>query len=192
MTGPDPVVVPVSISEWQFACCGEPFAVGDEVAWTLLLVTAPVVPRPEEMFIEAAVAPSAITLEASPRTAVGSVVCVAGSAVAWLPEGLPDAGPVWMRGALFEEHHADVPADMPTTRGIVRRIRVVCEEYGSNGRLVAGTARFRDVTSSPETFDLGPVPRGPVHREETGMLVDLEPREVCYSQAMPSPSASKR
>jgi hypothetical protein len=27
------MIVPVFVEEWQLACCGEPFAVGDRVAW---------------------------------------------------------------------------------------------------------------------------------------------------------------
>jgi hypothetical protein len=32
---PVPVVVLVWVSGWQMQCCGEPFAVGDEIEWTL-------------------------------------------------------------------------------------------------------------------------------------------------------------
>ena len=118
---------PVLVEDWQIGCCGERFAVGDEVAWTLTLHSnAERSGWPEEMLVE---------LQAKDRRSAFSgtgqaqdILRVAGTEIA-VEEGGGDTA----RGALIEEHHAGVPDELLATRGIVRRIRVVSQQLRTTG-----------------------------------------------------------
>jgi hypothetical protein len=50
-------VWPVFLQDWQIECCGSPFSVGDEVAWTLGLYDS-VEPLPDEYFVTLEVDPA--------------------------------------------------------------------------------------------------------------------------------------
>lgn len=76
----------VWVDDWQMQCCGEPFRIGSEVAWTVS--------------------------EADGR---------------WLDRMLGLDAQATVEAA--EDHHGLLPADTPTTRGTVARIRAVHCRY---------------------------------------------------------------
>jgi hypothetical protein len=156
---------PIFIEEWQFACCGTPFAVGETVAWQLRLIAD--WPRrigwPDDMFVDVRAAEVLDELRPTLATAEGPRVGIE------LP--LPGMGDV-VHGALLEDHHDYIPHDLPTTAGVVRRIRVVTQRFERReGAMchVPGTVRFRDVDSIDRRFG-----RDSGGRHTTGALVDLE------------------
>jgi hypothetical protein len=181
MTGAS--TVPVTISEWQFSCCGKPFAIGDEVRWTLEFID--LVDRPAQMYLQALVRltdEQPLHDDQSSSDESGAVVRVGEGVVAWMASPPPALSAVEMRGALLQEHHGGVPQDVPSTRGVVRRIRVVIEEFRTSsderhGRywsVVPGTATFRDVPRTPDGLWTPPPEGEEPHRQVTGILVDLE------------------
>jgi hypothetical protein len=168
---------PVFVQDWQLECCGEPFEIGDEVTWTLVFLTDPAFPAPEEMLIETDLETERVgTTEDG---ANGATVRVGDEFHAWLAGEAPGARRFAARGMLIEEHHGGVPRRLPPTRGVVRRIRLVTEDYrnasGVAWEPVRGSARYEDVARTPDSFvrsdlDVG----GAVHAMQTGLLVDLE------------------
>lgn len=119
---------PVLVQHWQIDCCGDRFAIGDEVAWTLALSTddAGTWGWPEAMLIE---------LQATGRRSALSdtgqaqmILSVDGVEVA--VDGGVDRP---LCGALIEQHHGGVPAGVLPVSGVVRRIRVVSQKFRSSG-----------------------------------------------------------
>ena len=165
---------PVFVQDWQCECCGDAFALGDDVAWTLLFFAEPAVSIPGEMFVEATV-----RLERMGQTddgTTGQIVRVGDEVPAWWAGG--DPCPESVRGVLMEEHHGGVPADLPPSHGIVRRIQLVTQEYRNVGGVTweaaSATAEYRELTSTPTGFDADLEPEGPLRRMQIGLLVDLE------------------
>lgn len=148
------------------------FAVGDEVAWTLMLDTNAETSRwPEEMLVE---------LQAKDRRSAVSgtgqeqdILRVAGKEIA-ADEGVGDTA----RGALLEDHHAGVPDELLATRGRLRRIRVVSHQLRITGDRLwvpgPGTVRFREVTRVPDAFTSDETAEA-THWSDFRVLVDLDP-----------------
>ncbi|MDQ6914606.1 MAG: hypothetical protein M3155_02195 [Actinomycetota bacterium] len=164
------------VQDWQIDCCGDRFAVGDEVEWTLMLA-------PEDSSWDW---PPEIAVELEPteqREARhelgewGRIVTVAGTEVAVPDYG--DASQQRLRGILIEDHHGTVPDDLVATCGVVRRIRVVRQEFHSTGHQagcqISGTVALRDVDRVPDAF-LDRRPADGPHLVEVGVLADLELR----------------
>jgi hypothetical protein len=180
VTGP---VVKVLVEGWQYECCGVAPAVGQRVAWRLVL-------RDEDW--------PAVALDLP----VGGPVTVAPLDPALVEEwrglgndpgrdpavvrtdGLtvlvPDARALGdrVRGVLQEDHHVDVPTGLAATTGTVERVWLVSRELRHQG--VRGLARI------PRTQELVEVPAAPaslphegspdgalVWRSTSDVLVDL-------------------
>lgn len=159
-------VWPVLIQGWQYECCGEPFAVGDRVAWTLTLAE-------DDFGLPAAVSQlqgRLVPVAPDDGQPPGIAVAVGGLAV-WRRGGETTNGVVRLRGLLLEDHHGSVPEALPSTHGVVRRMRVVTR----SGRSTGGTwepapqpAELRDVDAVPSSFASGE------EAVEAGLLVDLD------------------
>jgi hypothetical protein len=168
-------VWPVFVEGWQLECCGDVFAIGDDVAWTLVLLAGGDSELPDELL-----APIDADSRGSESDDQGSPVGVVGVGTlnaAW-PAGSLVVDRVTIRGVFREEHHGDVPADLPATRGTVRRIRLVEQFYrrvhGVTWVPEPGRARLADLAEAPKAFaqDLGR--GGDEHWVATGLLVDLD------------------
>jgi hypothetical protein len=157
-------VWPVVVSQWQHACCGEPFAVGDEISWKLAVLEADrTVGLREEL---AVIAGHVVGVDHTEQGDPAAIVEIdAGVVVGWDGDR-PVGDRIDVRGVLAQEHHGGVPDDLPATRGVVRRIRVVSWSYDARGEPKDIPAELRDVARSPSTWD----------RNEDGMLVDLDIR----------------
>jgi hypothetical protein len=161
-------VWPVVVSEWQHECCGEAFAVGDEVCWKLAVLDAghSVGLRDELVTIAGHVIRVAHTGQGDPTAVVELDL---GGVVDW--SGAERVGTrVEVRGLLAQEHHGGVPDDLPATRGVVRRIRVITRPYGASGEPLAAPAELREVARSPRTWNRS---EGAPTWVEDGMLVEL-------------------
>lgn len=162
------------VQDWQFECCGDAFAIDDEVAWTLLFLAEPAGRLPAEMFVEASLRRERM-VETDDGT-TGQIVCVGDEMQAWWAGD--DPCPESARGVLMEEHHGGVPGDLPASHGVVRRIRLVTQEYrnvgGATWESASTTAEYRELTSTPAGFDPDLEPEGSLRRMQIGLLVDLE------------------
>lgn len=165
------------VQDWQFECCGDPFAVGDEVAWTLLFFVEPAVPMPGEMYVD-----TRVRVERKGTAddgTIGHIVCLGDELPAWWAG--PGLCPVSVRGVLMEEHHGGVPCDLPRSRGVVRRIQLVTQEYRNVGGVTwepaSATADYQELTSTPPEFDADLESPAPHRRMQIGLLVDLEVSE---------------
>ncbi len=148
----------------QTECCGEPFSVGDEVRWRLMLR------GPGE-----GAAPETWQDSCSALEPVGDGLA-GGPGVVALCAGKPPAHPV---GLLAVATHGPGPDDVPETVGTVRSIQVVAEGYagGRTYEPVSGERRLRAVGTCPKWFGETAEPdrAGRAHRRrETGVLVGLE------------------
>lgn len=166
-------VWPILVQHWQIDCCGERFSIADEVAWTLSL-------RP---YAEADGWPGAMSVDLVPS---GHRVVADGMERPWLVitvdgieistgASIPADGE-HLQGMLIEEHHGPVPEDLTVTRGVVRRIRVVSQEFrrdrGAWLPVPSGTT-LRDVDSVPPAFRREMNALGS-RVNEVGVLADLE------------------
>ncbi|WAL95162.1 DUF6578 domain-containing protein [Streptomyces sp. Je 1-369] len=153
----------VMYEDWQLECCGDRFAVGDEVTWQLLVdATA----SKREWAAELAV------IEGPVESAGGGpVVSSGGVTVPWTGTG---AWPprLHLKGLLKVERHG---GKWPRTTGVVRGIQVVSQGYREEN-LVPGERRLRPVDRCPKRFaHVGRAAAGEkLRREETGVLVALE------------------
>lgn len=174
------VRVAVFVERWQHECCGDEFAVGDRVVWTLG------VDGGWRHALLARHAPSrAVELDvvgvAGPDGAGRGGVLLSGDGVhAFLPDEpappLTDAtdGRTTRSVVLFEEgHHGDVPEAVPPTSGVVTAVRLVrlahrLDPAGRAHEPVAGSAALEDVRRAgrwqPDEVD---------GRTFVGFLVDL-------------------
>ena len=116
--------VPVWVDEWQYACCGDPFTVGDRVTWTLgaadLAFLAPLLGPHLPGWT------GTLPDRGTARAGNGREVVVAGEGD--LSVLLPGADPAAARhpvGLLAEDRHGGFGATGPSTPGWVRTIRVV-------------------------------------------------------------------
>ncbi|MFI1676473.1 DUF6578 domain-containing protein [Streptomyces sp. NPDC020607] len=153
----------VMYEDWQLECCGDRFAVGDEVTWQLLVdATA----SRREWAAELTV------IEGPVESAGGGpVVSSGGVTVPWTGTG---AWPprLHLKGLLKVERHG---GKWPRTTGVVRGIQVVSQGYWEEN-LVPGERRLRPVDRCPKRFaHVGRAAAGEkLRREETGVLVALE------------------
>jgi hypothetical protein len=166
------MVLPVLVESWQHECCGEDFAVGDTVAWRLLLAghLEGELGWPEELLVEFAAGGRResgdlliVTVEGGVQLAVDPSAVLGGAVV---------------RGGLVEEHHGGVPDEVRPVEGVVRRLRVVRQrhrrERGREWAPVAGAVELYDVTEMPgafRSFD----PKAREGWTELGAVADLEP-----------------
>ena len=165
------MVWPVVVSAWQHDCCGAPFALGDRVDWTLILREASIeVPADALASIEARVD----RVIEGPGGSAAVVVTDDGLCAVWA--GPRPSGEVRVTGAFAEEHHGGVPDDLPSTRGTVRRIRLLARRYrrGSEGNpwVLSQEVETMDVTEVTGMLPGGPPAENASH--VTGILVDLD------------------
>jgi Family of unknown function (DUF6578) len=164
---------PVYVQDWQLASCGDPFGVGDEVAWTLVLSLHELDwGWPADTQVEL----SAVAV--SPGPGIPTITTAEGPRLALQPPQKPRVGRYV--GRLVEDHHANVPDDLPPTLGIVRRIRafrhLLDNRSGSGFSPVPGALNIIEVDEMPRSL---PPPEAPTeHRrwEFYGAFVDLELR----------------
>ena len=168
---------------WQMECCGTPFTVGEEVSWQLLFTDADGVLGGgwyEEL--SKIVGP---VEEDLPGDADGSVRVLrdeSGLTVALSGESGADVGAGdWIRlvGLLAVETHG---GQWPETRGRVRAVRVVTQEYaetapGSRSWEPVrgdGARRLRSVEECPKWFGGGTSDSRGRRAVEAGVLVTLD------------------
>jgi hypothetical protein len=139
--------LPVIVEEWQFACCGDPFAVGDLVSWRLSFALDEFSPAEarvtfdvvigEQVETEHGRSGSMLTLRSEPAPGV----------TAFGPSH-PAGTAVRLSGTFAEDHHDLVPAAVPLTTGRITRVREAQVDYETHGRVlvpVPSTWRLRDV-----------------------------------------------
>jgi hypothetical protein len=166
---------PVYVEGWQLECCGAPFAVGDEVEWTLMLTPDPSLPA--ELLVDFS---GNVEQTASDEKRSGCIVR-SGELRAWVEgTGVTDHD-FHMRGLLVEEHHGATPDGVPFTRGAVRRIQMVTRPYipaGERGWIPKpAEAELRDLPQSPPGFtDEETLPE--LRRIQTGLLVSLDVNDI--------------
>lgn len=167
----------VFIEGWQQECCGAPFAVGDDVSWTLAFLDDETALLRDELNtdVQGRVDRVAVT-ETGAHVSV--LVIDDGPTVSWARDG-SNGSTVRTRGILMEERHGAVPADLPVTRGRVRRIFLVTEPYRlADARTwvrAAGPGDLREVPRAPDSFEDRTVDeQAGTARFETGLLVELD------------------
>jgi hypothetical protein len=142
---------PVYVDGWQLECCGQAFAVGDQVEWTLMFSTDERLPR-------ALVVDFAAEVEGAANDGdhFGYIVR-AGGVSAWVDEANVMDGRVTGRGLLCEEHHGGVPESVPPTGGRVERIQMVTRPFARTGATAwtptTEEVALRDVLRSPGAFN---------------------------------------
>ncbi|SDT67690.1 DUF6578 domain-containing protein [Jiangella sp. DSM 45060] len=120
---------PVLVHEWQFACCGEPFAVGDLVHWRLSLTEDGASPA------EAVVTVDVVTGErvgSDEHGDDGTLLTVQGGPAAGVTAfgpPRPAGAAVSLTGTFAEDHHELVPESVPLTTGRITRVREAVVEY---------------------------------------------------------------
>lgn len=160
------------VQDWQLECCGDPFAVGDRVEWTLQFLTQETNTTPAEFFITGR--PECAAAAHAGDCTPGFVATLDHALSVWMPvEEPPD---VALRGFLMEEHHGGVPNDLTPVLGVVRRIRLVTQRYknlgGKTWAPASSIAEYRELTASPDSFHRG-LERHPT-QVDIGLLIDLE------------------
>lgn len=190
----------VLYADWQMECCGTPFAVGDEVAWPLLVLADGTddldgMDGWQEEFSEIEGPVVALDSLAGDWLADDtdgddeepwevSVVRAHGVTVPW-NHAPPRPARAALRGLLSVERHG---GRWPDTVGRVRAIHVVTQGFAetSGGSRtyapVPGERWLRPVELCPKWFQeehLSRTSQGPGYRRsETGVLVELEvPRD---------------
>lgn len=166
---------PIFVQDWQIDCCGERFALGSKVSWTLAF-------RPYDDQLGW---PDPMVIELEPALGwampdgpgIGQCVTVAPGIEAAILGPARD-GHERLRGTLIEEHHGGVPQSLTAVTGAVDRIQVVSQEFRRERDVtwmpVAGTVRLRDVDRVPGEFCWDP-PAGDRQTHEIGVLADLTP-----------------
>jgi hypothetical protein len=174
---------PVFVQDWQIDCCGERFALGGTVSWTLAF-------RPhDDQF--GWPDPMVIELEPAFRWAVpdgpGSGQCVTvapGIEAAILGPALH--GHERLRGTLVEEHHGSVPQSLAAVTGTVDRIQIVSQGFRRVHDItwvpIAGAVQLRDVERVPDDF-CREAQLGDCTTHEIGVLVDIRPMITSGSAA---------
>lgn len=92
--------LPVIVVTWQFECCGDAFAIGDEVSWRLSLVTDDYPIGAARTTLRGSVGAELVSDVGGDR---GSVMTADGL-VAWVRPTQPP-GVVDLSGTLIEDHH---------------------------------------------------------------------------------------
>jgi hypothetical protein len=157
-------VYPLIVDDWQFACCGEPFAVGDTVGFPLELIDPARFPGELHVDLTRATPAGAIRNEAGEGL---QLVRAGGLVVALPPAGRP-------AGVLHEQRHGGLPDSMPRTEGVVERLavgRVRYERRDGEWAPMAGTLTLAPVERTPEAF-AKPEGEGPAWGE-AGLVVHL-------------------
>lgn len=108
-------LVPVWVDSWQYECCGDPFAVGDRVRWTLRPADLEFLAPPLGALLPDWHADDLPLIRVDDPTVVGR-----GDLAVVLAPGQPHRV-----GLLAEEHHGGIPEGAPATTGTVASIRVV-------------------------------------------------------------------
>jgi hypothetical protein len=173
------MLIPVWVEGWQHQCCGEDFAVGDEVRWTLV--------EGDEDWHRSVLGEAYPSWEAdldldsdqmvhSGRTETEWVVRRRGGLAVTIVAARDQPGQTRRVGLPGEEHHHDAPQGAPQTLGTVRRIRVVYCRYAAPVASelvepVPGSATFVDATKALKWPDEGD------ERRFIGYLVDLDVAE---------------
>jgi len=162
---------PVYVDGWQLECCGDPFAVGDEVEWTLTLV--PGHPMRQELLVDFS---GEVEAPASDYERSGYVVRSGGVRV-FVEDATAVDRRFETRGLISEEHHGGIPDAVPPTRGRVRRIQLVTTLYVRAADRTwtpkPGEDELHDLTHSPAQFtELDTTPE--LRTSQTGLLVLLE------------------
>jgi hypothetical protein len=178
-------VYPVVIDDWQFQCCGEAFARGDAVGWTLELLDAGGGFYPEDWRVALDGELIDVEGDASPEfrgsargaDSYGDASRLAKLAVrsGGLVVALPGSSALPVSGVLHEEHHGGLPEGMPTTRGIVEQIFVTTQTYAVQDRTwkpIPKAIEASPVDRTPTTFQRE-TSSGPVRKAEDGLLVFL-------------------
>jgi hypothetical protein len=185
------LTVLVLVDGWQFGCCADPPGVGDEVAWRLewrdyLATVLGPAPRTTMTLPVRRLPPPPASDRASvavpARGAVEETVpaiAELGNLTVYWPSPVPMPATVTIDGVLHEDHHIDIPVEVPRTPGVIRRVRVVSWQYERDAqqrywRPVDGTEILTDVHRSPKYLG-GTTPLGAtVYRDDNSVLVDLE------------------
>jgi hypothetical protein len=170
----------VFVASWQIACCWEPPAVGDLIAWHLVFVEEP--DTDEQLrrgSVQLDVKATLYGEKDEPFEGHWALQLDAPLlSLYWLAPRRA-LGPQRLAGYVHEDHHAEVPETFPATYGIVRRIQVqqrtfVRSEPGSKTWTPSPVPPvYRDVTVSPKWFRSGPH-AGEETSSETGILVEIE------------------
>jgi hypothetical protein len=196
--------VPVWIDGWQQQCCGAGFAVGDEIRWTLV--------RGDHEWLSRVLGTTypgstldvdveILDLDGAGGTAAGWVALRRGRLAINVGPTQNVAESDRKRGRQTvrmpaEEHHADWPASVPETVGVVLRIRSVRCHFAPEApgdkvlRPVQGTATLTDMLRVPTGTvepDDGVDDQGPaLGRQFIGYLVDLEVAEARDAALQPA------
>lgn len=173
---------PVYVDGWQLQCCGSPFAVGDNVEWTLMLSSDRTLPS--KLVVEFS---GTVEHAASDEDLSGYVVG-SGELHAWV-EGAQAEREFEARGALREDHHGGIPGGVPPTRGTVRRIQMVTRPYVRADERMwipkSGEVELRDLSQSPGEFrDAETLPE--LREIQTGLLVSLDVDDSATSRQEPT------
>jgi hypothetical protein len=174
------LVVPVLVEGWQYECCGVAPAVGQQVAWRLVLrdedwpdvaVDLPVDAAP----LEVGLADEWRGLGNDPGR--DPVVARTDGLTVLVPDArVLVAGR--MRGVLQEDHHVDAPTGLAVTTGTVERVYLVSRQLRHQGvRTVVRVPRTQElveVASAPDYLLSEDPPEGAlVWRSTSDVLVDL-------------------
>ena len=161
---------PVLVDDWQFECCGEPFAVGDEVSWTLELIDGSRYPEAFRVSLVGDVVDLELDDVATRMPGMSRRALRRGPLTVAVGSGSPPYS-----GVLHEEHHDRVPRSLPATRGVVTSLGVCVERFTIQGVMwtaIPGSATTLDVERTPDGFRTG-TPEDGVAERETGLLVRL-------------------
>lgn len=122
------LVVPVLVDGWQFGCCADPPGGGDPVEWRLewrechrtllgprgprVVVSLPVRrmdPPPRSVWLDAT--PPVVVEDDGTVPAAGEL----GDLTVFWPAPVPLPGELPVDGILHEDHHVDIPVEVPRT-----------------------------------------------------------------------------
>lgn len=163
----------IYVEGWQLECCGDPFAVGERVAWCLTLE-----PDDDDLGLRSAQVTLAggevVHVTSSGRGHEEVEVRVGDLTAAWAGPR-PEPGQP-RRGVLVENHHGGRPIARTATEGFVQRIRLVRRRYERCGersyRPAQTPVELRDLDRSPSGFDSHL--EGASGWADDGLLVELQ------------------
>jgi len=165
---------PVYVDGWQLECCGAPFAVGEEVEWTLMLSSDRSVSSDLVVELSGTVDQAVCDEERS------GCIIRSGGLRAWVEDA--EAGQHFRaRGLLCEDHHGAMPEGVPSTLGTVQRIQMVTRPYIRASERMwipkPGAVEFRDLSASPAGFtDEETLPE--LRRIQVGLLVSVDVHDL--------------
>jgi uncharacterized protein DUF6578 len=176
------VPYPVLVDDWQLQCCGESFAVGDTVSWTLGLIDEAGETYPDEfrvslpgeaidLYADTTDWPNAQQLEDTGFRPRMRAVRTGGLTVAVSPT---TAAPV--SGVLYEDHHGEVPSWMPATSATVLRMYLVSQAITVERGSATGVPKSfatREVERVPTVWSATKSAGGTLRYHDAGLLVYL-------------------